>query len=409
MTMERTSLFAGLCALALSLTFSCDNISIENDRARSRDETMTRDSTAGGKASGGGVLAVAVKFPRDYDWRRDSCYGAVNGKLVLMAGKKELLTLDAGPGTAVSLDADRHHIVGSRLYTEACGPDGTVYCCDGKELFASPDREVLKGIYSSGGDLYTLSESLSGAGIVLRKNFQELFSRKGGQVHGSLSDPSRLPCGALTEEDGEPCFIYYSDSGGKRRWYRVQGKEESELPLPLGVRTVYDIGVWDGIVCIACLSTAGRAPVLFCGDELHDFWWTLAVKKVESDFRLFREDGRTKMYGTYHAKGRGETAKTAHWSEDGIEGLYPLDCSIFRGESYISRQDGSVREIVCGGKNWKLDGEWRLASPHCVAWTDGGAVVALTPAGEGNPAIWKDGKLESCDFNGYFSAVAMVE
>lgn len=404
--MKRTSPFAGLLALTLSLLSACDSISIESNRALSRRDTSLRASDTGSFAAKG-LLSVAVEFPPGYDWRRDSCYGAVRGRLAVRSGRKELFALDAGPGTGISLDADRHRLIGSDLFSEAGENGVTIYKRNGETLFEAPGREILRGMYVSGGDIYTLSENASGEGFALRKNYRELLSRPGGQIHGSLSDPLRLPSGALYEEDGEPCFIYSSASGTSRRWYLVKGTDERELRVPLGVGTVYDIAVRDETVYIVCRSTAGRAPVLFVGEELHDLWWTLAVKRAESDFRLFCEDGIVKVCGSYYARGRGETRRTAHWTADGLEATYPLECSVFRGGSYVSREDGLVREIALGGLSDRVVGSWRLASPRCVSWD--GEAVALTPADEGNPSIWRGGKIEGYEFNGFFSELMLVQ
>lgn len=411
--MKKTSLFAGLCALALLSAASCDHISIERNRhSPSRGETLGRERYESETQlfKKGEPVAVAVVFPDSYDWRRDSSYGAVRGRLTLYSGHKEVLSVDAGPGTGVSLDADRHHLAGDHLYTEGVGTDsgGTVYKRDGETVLEAGGREILKGLLEIDGALYTLSENASGGGFVLRKDWKELCSRKSGRIHGSLSDPAFLPGGALHEENGEPCFFvsFTEGDGGKESWSLFRGTDSKALDIPLGVKKIYDLKVVGDEVHLVCQSNAGRSPVLFLDGQLHDFWWTLPVKEKNSDFRLFRENGLTKVIGTLR---NAEGAQTAHWSASGLDGIFPWDCSIFHGASYVSRKDGDVVGIRCSGKDFTLSGQWKVAGPRCVLWTDDGAFAALYPHQSGSPAIWHNGKFEDYTFNGFFSQLAFVD
>lgn len=190
------------------------------------------------------IYMTALEFPEGYDWRRDTSFGEVSGRVVLYRDSVRVLEIPAGPGSLASLDPDLHHLVDGHVYTESCTEDGTVIGLDGTELFSYPDRELLCGLLVEGTDVYTLGRNRSGSGFSLRRNGDILFSRPSGSVSAHFSARPDYPSGALYRDGGHMYFSYWQPYGTHREWYVVEDGSESRVDVPDD--RVYDIRVRDG-------------------------------------------------------------------------------------------------------------------------------------------------------------------
>lgn len=171
-----------------------------------------RGTSPGGSESPKGdtsVFVCAVAVPQDYDWRRDTLYGAVSCELQLMKDGTPVFSMPTGE--IASSSPDTHHLLGGHLYTEYASMDGTVICLDGKELFRYPQREMLKGLLVHGEDVYTLGQTLDENGFYYRRNGQVLL-RQEGEVFGDFSNPAYGRNGALYENEGKVCFCFKTSS-----------------------------------------------------------------------------------------------------------------------------------------------------------------------------------------------------
>ncbi len=156
------------------------------------------------------VFVSAVSVPKDYDWRRDSLYGAVPCELRLMKNGVPVFSMQTGE--IASSSPDTHHILDGHLYTEFASPDGTVICRDGKELFRYPRRETLKGLLVRGEDVYTLGHSLDDGSLNYRRNGEMLLRQDSGEAFGDFSMPGYGRNGALYENGGKVCFCFKTPS-----------------------------------------------------------------------------------------------------------------------------------------------------------------------------------------------------
>lgn len=203
------------------------------------------------------IYVAAVAFPEGYDWRRDTSYGSVQGRLVLYRDGEQALSVHAGAGSRASLDHDLHHLVDGHLYTEYCTEDGTIIGRDGEELFSYPGREFLCGLLVEGNDVLTLGQSRSGGGFSLRRNGGELMSVKEATVASHLQDNSRYPSGALYRDSGHLYFSYFKDEpqGGGRSWYIVE--DGTETRVDAAGEGMFDIRVKEGELSVKAVD-AGR-------------------------------------------------------------------------------------------------------------------------------------------------------
>ena len=187
------------------------------------------------------ILAVAVRFPEDYDWQRDTAYGTTGFDLLLLKDGEPVLTLAYGPEAPFCADPDRHHLLSGHLYTERMAGNETRIGRDGEELFRFSGREFLVGLMEDGEDLYTLSRPVSGQGFSLRKNGEPVILRTDGTPFGTLSDPSYSPTGALYRTDGPLVFCFRGGYVYDYSYYLVRDGSETRLDSIPSQQSVLDI------------------------------------------------------------------------------------------------------------------------------------------------------------------------
>ena len=248
-------LFAAIALMALSV--SC--MTKEGKTGKSHLEAFPDRYREVRREGGGGapsharydtsVFVTAVSFPEDYDWRRDTSLGNVQGSLQLYRDGGMILSVPAGPGCRARLDPDLHHLVGGHLYTEYCTEGETVIGKDGEELFSYPGRELLCGLLVEDDDVYTLGQNRSGNGFSLRCNGIEMMSDVKGSIAVHMSDNSEYPSGALYRDGGHLYFSYweYLPVGGGKVWYIVEDGEKTPVES-VGTSGAYDIRIRNGVM-----------------------------------------------------------------------------------------------------------------------------------------------------------------
>ena len=312
------------------------------------------------------VWLSAVRFPKDYDWQRDTAYGTATFELLLYRNFVPVLVLPSGPDACFVADPDRHHILSGHLYTERIDGGQTRIGRDGKELFRFEGREFLSGLLEDGDDLYTLSRSVSGQGFSYRRNGEILLKRNDGVPYGSLDDPSYGPTGALYRTGGQTVFCFRAGNSYSGSHYLVRDGLETRLDEILPTARVLDLKYRDGHSYVL-------GPALF---------------------RSLLDEGRIWPEG-------GGYAVTAFLS-DGAGGHYS-------GWMFAVSTDrtGIVRWYGPGGSGHS-DGPCLFPGPGCAAAAGGFLVLALSPReAHGLPRICRDGRVTELDLHGYVSSVAL--
>lgn len=420
----KTSVLAGLCTALMVLSVACERMAPDIHIRRSdtfpREGRQGRDIAAGKDSTGqvvippDGLFVTAVSYPEGYDWRRDTAHGSVRGRILLLRAREKsvfdtILSLEAGPGKAVSLDPDRHHFVGGHLYTECFTESGTVYRCDGQTVLRVAEREYVRGILALDGDLYVLSQRLSGEGFHLRKNWKPFLMYGEGRLYGSLGDMAFGRKGALFEDGGQACF-FYEDTDGDR--HLVRGKEDRTVALPKRVATLYDIRCFDGTVCLVCRTTGKHAPVLYVGNKKYDLTATISAPSQLSGFSLFRYGGEVGFRGTFRLDWN-QTLYTGRWTQSRQAESHPGTCFWLEDGSYILKQDGKVVAARHGTVEYALTDGGSLTMPQCVCLSPDTLYLALTPTGLGagtaRPWLWADGVRTEIGLNGCLTSVTLLE
>lgn len=228
-----------LLAVSVMLAAACSPETLGLNQRISRNEAMGTQTGEGGQIGREDeihkpekndtlIFASAVEFPQDYDWHRDTAYGNISGKIVLLRNGVRVLELDAGLLGKPSVEADMHHLLDGHLYTEYIAADRTYIDRDGKHLYDFDGREYLRGILQCDNKLYTLSQRRNGRGFVLRCDGKSIFEKESGTVLKSFFDYPERRSGALYENDGQVCF-HYRTASENPLWYSVQGTDESQI------------------------------------------------------------------------------------------------------------------------------------------------------------------------------------
>ncbi len=336
------------------------------------------------------VWLSAVRFPKDYDWQRDTAYGTAPFELVLYRDFAPELVLSFGPDACFVADPDRHHILSGHLYTERIADGCTRIGRDGQELFRFGQREFLVGLLEDGDDLYTLSRSVSGQGFSFRKNGEVLLSRADGIPFGRLDDPSYGPTGALYRDGGAPVFCFRVDFPGGTSLYRVQDSRESPLKESLPGTRVLDLKVRDGRpLVLHPLSSSGGLQ----------------------DGRIWPEGEAYAVTGRFPDGAGGWFSGVRDAADSAPRRLCSEDATLYRtaeADFAVSTDaEGTVRWYGPSGSG-RSDGPCLFPGPGCAAAAGTLLVLAFTPRqARALPQIRRGGRVTELDLYGYVSSVAV--
>ena len=309
---------------------------------------------------------------------------------------EEILRIPAGPGSEVSPDSDMHHICEGNLYTEYVTLTETIIKKNGKDFLRYTGREVLRGLWASGDDLYTLGQNRSGEGFALRRNGKILFSSDIGRVWGDLLDVTTAPTGALYHDRHFLSFCYYTADadGSDRKWFVVQDGSRAEVDVPSDVTEIYDIKAIEGQLCMVVRKGFTTAPVLLVDGEpydLHD-----AALQIGKDFRLALVENDVAFYGTLYEPRRREYL-TGLWRRSGLEQTFPgKDNLVFEEDGFLSSIGFDGQGRVTLSSPWAgtmtLEGSFRHPTCRQGCFEDGRFLFAGTPRDPGEaPIVWNDG------------------
>ena len=401
---------AALCVIIAAL--SCNPFMIDDSFNSSRGETQNGEKAVLNFSSGD-VLAAAVSFPSGYEWRRDTLYGAVEAKVILQCNGKSVLSFDAGSGGRISAAADAHHLLDGKLYSEGRDGDSTYISLNGEAYLSFSGKEKMKGLMHMDKVPYILSQRSSGTGFVLRKDGKTVIERTEGALVGDFSDPFCGASGALFEDSGHLCFVYYrnENSSGAREWYFVEDGEESALSLPKNAATVYDARKVKGKMCYVYRNNSGKSPIFEVDGKSYDLSKSIKGLTAYNDYRIVEYNGSPAFEGTY-AEQYTKATFTKIWNEKGVLATFGGECSIYSsgGKSAVIVK-GKYNDLICtDGSNVTIESGVKTMNARCAEYDGGKFYMALSPTVDGRyPEIW-DGKVsEDLEINGFYAAIEVLD
>ena len=383
--------------------YSCEPLSLNFKNGESRFfhqsprvVSSVRDSSA---VSGSDVYYyTAVSFPDNYDWRRDTSYGAVQATINLYRNDSLLLRIPTG--VLASPDADMHHFIQGHLYTQFRSGGRTILARDGEPLLELEHEAILAGLLPLNGKLYTLWRNRGGDGFSLLEGDSKLFSRSRGQPLGGMALGAYAPYGSLYPDLGKPCFCYRNGSD----WYVVRETQESTVNKPQG--TVYDMRSIDGKVFTFYME--GSKAYFHFKETLLNY--SLPQNKNSQTGYIYTDNGipycvgiaysGVNMSDNYCLAGflTGQSI-TLPGSDISRIAANPLTLMFFSPDGvagYYSQSTGIKY----------LDGRFYHLSPYAGTRLNGKLYLALNPMENGRkPLIWKDGEIQELDLNGFISGI----
>lgn len=396
----------GLLILVFGLLFlqSCEKYTLTG---LYRSQVLYNAGKERGAASGNteaqitdtSVYVAAVIVPKEYDWRRDSLYGAVPCELQLL--KNGIPQFSMHTGALASSSADTHHLLDGHLYTEYANSEGTVICCDGKELFRYPQREMLKGLLVKGEDVYTLGRLLDGTGFCYRCNGEIVLRQDAGELFGDFSDLAYGRTGALYDSGSGVCFCFKSSSA----CYSVLNGEMSQVSTSVSSFRVKDMRLYGKSVCyVADYSTATMIFTPLRAYTLPtDVNWQSASLFSRNGELWFVADSPLKAVCRPVMQMGNELAGASFLGEDnfvyeGSSKFYSASCG---GGTFTLRDNRGeilyIRDSTCffGRQN--------------VCCAEDEVYALLNPRErDRRPFVWHGGKKEEYDINGYLTAIEVV-
>lgn len=403
--------------LPFFLTCGCDLIGEGRLPDRSRAETEVRRRTDKETADttqtlpepeeDPSVLWISgVEYPLGYDWQRDTAYGQVDARLVLLKNGVRVLEIPVGEQHESGSDPDMHRICGGHLYTDYSSGTETVIRRDGKVLFRFAGREMMAGFLVRGETVWTLGVSRStGKGLVLRKDGKEVFSDPEGQLPPGFTNAAFE--GGLLHLDGDEMYFFYHTGS---RWFQV--REQFAEPVALGgtMSEVHDIRHIGGKTVIA-----GRTPsyALALSEGGYVRPCTLSSGAFARNVSLVPVgDGR------YFLKGeavRGSVTVPTVWTSEGYEYLSAagpvLDFCIEDGyAAYVSAgYDGVPSSFSVNGVQTPIEGRNHFISNRCALLHNGVFYLLLTPMDHVEPPfLLIDGVRKEIPLNGYLTGMGIT-
>lgn len=351
----------------------------------------TADSTAPEKEIIRDVYMCVVKVPASYDWRRDTLFGSVNGKLTLLKNMKPVLDLKAGKGTDIPISPGMHHIADGHLYTEGPG----IVKRDGVDYYRFEGSERIVSILPTKSGTFILSAK-AGGGFCLRKDGIQEFRMSEG-----------IPK-SLYEDGGHVYFSYRKDGSDGEPLGLVEDGALRAVDTPADTRALA-VRILDGKQYLLYVKnnyyyiSDGEKEVKHCvcrpseyeDAELFPFAGGCGAL-IDETFAQGRPFGRILLTGSrgvaFLSGGRALYVKTdpqSRWAEVNWEEDWTISACY---------SDTSVHRI--GKKAFLPTGE-------CVWYGKGDLVIGASDLETGKPFLWDNGEIMETDAHGYVSAVGV--
>ena len=398
----KTPLF--ISGVLLLFVCSCEPLSLNyafgSSRQSHQSSRTVSNARDGSVVSGNSVYYyTAVSFPPDYDWRRDTSYGAVQASVNLY--RNDSLLIQIPTGALAGPDADMHHFIQGHLYTQFRSGGRTVLAKDGQVILELDREAILAGLLPLDGKLYTLWKNRSGEGFSLMDGSNELFSRSRGQLLGSLSLGAYMPSGALYTDLGRPCFCYRNGND----WYVVRESQEDLIKKPYW--PVYDIRSIDGQTCIFFQGSSSASA---------NFQYKGSAISYSPDQFLFLKpgyiyvnDGEPFCAGAGYQRWDYTPYILVNFMSGKIlelpgSGLCQLSSNPLALLFYSS--DGTTGYYSYASGIRYLQGRFYHLSPCEGIRMDGKLHIVLNSMEPGaKPGIWKEGEIRELDINGFISGI----
>ena len=343
-----------------------------------------------------------VTYPDGYDWKADRGKGSVKCSLVVLANGLPMMKVPVGDEYETSSDPDMHRMIAGHLYTDYSTDSETVIKMDGKVLFRYSGKERICGMLVDSSGVYTLGHPRDTDGFTYRRNGEILLERSGGRSFERLY-----------RDGADICFSFSEPVASSveeiERYYHVRNGEITQVALREDVKKVWDMTSDEGIVYYVADIIGVDDPVVFAGTGMTVMDMPESSSMVGC--RILADSDVVCVEGVSLSQGRPLNAFL--WTNS--NGYYAFKTGLTMSSANCS--GGSVFCVlnspsltICGqvyfnGDIVSVPFKYTSMSSRTAAMADGILYVGLSSKPGAKPQIWKDGKLEKLDYNGYICSV----
>ena len=387
-----------LCGLLLLQ--SCEKFSLNNiyrnthldghgrDSLSVRDQTLQADTT---------VFVSAIIVPENYDWRRDTAYGAVACEVELLKNGVRQFIARAGADEPISISPSTHHLFGGHLYTERATESGTIICRDGELCLSYPERELLKGFLIKNGIVHTLGRDLDGAGFNYRRNGEIVLSQDNAVIFGDFVNPAYGRTGALYENDGAVCFCFRNSS----TCYNVRDGEMQSIRTGVRAARVRDMRQ----IGSACYYVADYTTSMLVFSPARTY--TLPTSVSWQTASVFPREGIPWIVADSPSK---TICRPLEQAEEDVGMQFPGNGNfVYAGASrvYSVSCDGSTMSLRDdNGEILYIRDSTFFFGPNCAQCAGDMMYMLINPRErEECPSVWQGEKETLCDINGYLTGI----
>ena len=343
-----------------------------------------------------------MSYPDGYDWRADRQKGSVKCSLVVLANGLPMMKVPVGDEHEISSDPDMHRVIDGHLYTDYSTDSETVIKKDGRLLFRYLGKEHIFGMLVDSSGVYTLGHSRDGAGFTYRRNGEILLERAEGRSFGRLYRDGDDICFAFSEQVA-------SSAEEIERYYHVRNGEVSQVALREDVKKVWCVTSDDGVIYYVADIIGVDDPVVFAGSSMTVL--DMPESASMAGCRILADSGVVCVEGVSVAQGRPLsafvwTAAMEYYAFKTGLTMSSINCSGGSVFCVLNSPSSSIcGQVYLNGTIVSTPFNYISMSSRTAVMADGILHVGLSSKSGAKPQIWKDGKLEKLDYNGYICSV----
>lgn len=349
--------------------------------------------------SGAPFYAVALAYPPDYDWRRDSLGYDAPCDFLLFRDTVLVSRIPSSSTVRGSIDTDRHFLCGGNFHVSTMSGETLQSCC-----------VVDTSVYS----LIQL-RSVAADGTPAR---DRLVCRRDGRDILDVTD-AQMTCG-LYEDDGAVCFAYAENMRNlegrvvSARHYHVADGEAQLVFSSSGAGTdeILSYRMLHGVLNLMSYSAADRALIWRTGESGR-------IVQTGCDASSVRDCRFVNCRGSLLAHCQLRTSEgwnDVFWTSDGCR-FNTLDdrqilsiCDDGGILAYVHSPgagSGSLG-VVCGDSEFKLPETYRMVSTEAFCCDGDGYCLGLCDSGQKyRPLVIRGRDTLRYDFNGYFTRLRL--
>ena len=393
-----------LCAAVMITAVSCGLTEVGEPVRRPGGEVWTGPGVNVGKDDPDRTVCYVtlMSYPDGYDWRADRQKGSVKCSLVVLANGLPMMKVPVGDEYEISSDPDMHRVIDGHLYTDYSTDSETVIKKDGRLLFRYLGKEHIFGMLVDSSGVYTLGHSRDGAGFTYRRNGEILLECAEGRSFGRLYRDGDDICFAFSEQVA-------SSAEEIERYYHVRNGEVSQVALREDVKKVWCVTSDDGVIYYVADIIGVDDPVVFAGSSMTVL--DMPESASMAGCRILADSGVVCVEGVSVAQGRPLsafvwTAAMEYYAFKTGLTMSSINCSGGSVFCVLNSPSSSIcGQVYLNGTIVSTPFNYISMSSRTAVMADGILHVGLSSKSGAKPQIWKDGKLEKLDYNGYICSV----